>query len=123
MNPVWATSRANYKIPPHKVISETYTFKSQETLSEVLMARGVGEKGSPFFLYGNSGWLNYNKMQNPAIRNWDYIPSGTTLTLYYPCLLQEGEQGSRYTCNQNKEETIAKEKVIIVEPMQFNISH
>lgn len=128
-----AASRANHIIPPHKVISENYTFKSYETLSEVLMARGVGEKGSPFFLYGNSGWLNYNKLQNPNVKNWDHIPSGTTLTIYYPCVtaMTEDLQSSRYLCKEPKrefkkeaqEETFAKEKVMIIEPMNFNIGH
>ena len=115
-----AFCRSNSKpTPPYKVKSENYTFKARETLSEVLLARGVGEKNSPFFLYGGAGWLNYNKALNPAIKNWDHLPPGATITLYYPYLTEEAQKPLPASVTKIAEK---KGDIIIVEPMQFDVS-
>lgn len=61
-----------------------YVIENRISLSTVLYSHGIGVPGSPYKLYGLSGWLEKTKKLNPHIKDWDRLPAGTHVRLAVP---------------------------------------
>lgn len=67
--------------PAHKGYSAKYAVKKGDTLSTILVEKGVLP---PLRLYGKGNWVERNLRANPKVRDWNHLRPGRMLTLVLP---------------------------------------
>lgn len=66
-----------------------YTMDTGDSLSMILFNGGIGSGETAFHLYGEGGWVEINIKANPSISDWNKIPVGTKIVVYFPADVKE----------------------------------
>ncbi len=70
--------------PIQPLSREIHIVEKDESLSSILLKRGIGSSGSPWKLYGKFGFLNLIFRHNPQIEDPKNLKVGTQLVLVLP---------------------------------------
>ena len=63
---------------------EAYQVQAGDTLSSLLLARGIGTPDTKERIFGDSGWSRKTELENPHILDWKKLRIGESITLVYP---------------------------------------
>ena len=83
-------SKKKYRrLPPHclapiSIVTEKYHIKKHETLSQLLMKRGIDGDTTPYHLYGKGQWVEHNLKLNQEIHGTRSPSPGEIIILAYP---------------------------------------